>query len=96
MSEKIEVEVFYRSSSAWVFQRTDRSYPSISIQGDSLSLLLSRAESIVNHLEAGQWDEEVAYDLEYVRDVLSNLWDIYQKHGLRNQASNTQDQTAKE
>lgn len=96
MSEKFEVEVFYRDSGTWVFQRSDRGYPSISIQGDSLGLLLSRVESLKKQLESGQWNEESEYDLEFVRDRLLGLWTTYQQHGLRNGVLNPQNQPEKE
>lgn len=96
MSEKIEVEVFYKNSSVWIFQRPDRGYPSISIQGDSLALLATRLQLAVEQIKSGRWDEEVEYDLESVQDALSGLWTIYQEHGLRNTLLNPQDQSKKE
>ena len=96
VSEKLEVEVFYRNSGVWVFQRPDRGYPSISIQGDSLALMLSRVESVIKQLESGHWDEEGEYDLEFVRDALLGLWTTYQQHGIRDGVLETQDQPKKE
>ncbi|WP_425514205.1 DUF6959 family protein [Deinococcus aestuarii] len=96
MSERFEVEVFHRTSGTWIFQRPDRGYPSVSIQGDSLALLLSRIQSAIKQLESGQWDEEGEYDLEFVRDTLLGLWSIYQQNGLQDGIQKTQDQAKKE
>ncbi|MEF2276875.1 hypothetical protein V3W47_01100 [Deinococcus sp. YIM 134068] len=96
VSEKFEVEVFYRNSGVWVFKRPDRGYPSISIQGDSLALMLSRIESTIKQLESGQWNEEGEYDLGFVRDALLGFWTIYQQHGIRDGVLRTQDQPKEE
>ena len=78
-----EVEVLYRNSACWIFQRTDRGYPSSSIQGDTLALLEGRIVNVREKVRKNELDDEFEYDLEYVQESLSYLWDVYQRFGLK-------------
>lgn len=81
MSEKFEIEVLHRDSFSWVFQRTDRGAPSISIQGDSLSILASQVEDALKAIREGKWDEDVEYELEAASNTLEYMWQVYRKYG---------------
>ncbi|MBB5374828.1 hypothetical protein HNQ07_000272 [Deinococcus metalli] len=81
MSEQVEVEVLFRNSFSWVFQRTDRGNPSISIQGDSLALLRMRVRRALEALEPGMLDEDSELDLEMAADTLDGMWMIYKQYG---------------
>ena len=81
MSEKVEVEIFHRGSFSWVFQRTDRGMPSISIQGDSLGILVSQLAIGLDALQKGQVDKEAELELQDAFETLDAMRTLYMTHG---------------
>lgn len=80
-----ELEVFSEASNYGVVRMPGRQYPGCVVQGDSLSILLSYAESIRSRL-AGTHDQELIDVADELVELLAGRLDHYEavltRHGM--------------
>ena len=79
---KEKVKVLCKTEFSWIFQRTDRGMPSISIQGDSLGNLVSQVAAALDAIENRIIDDEVEAELRDAFETLDKMYSLYLKHGL--------------
>lgn len=74
-----EIEVIHQDGTAIIFISKLRKYPSIAIQGDTLSLLSGRMTELMESGKFKDIDEDSQFLLEYVESTLKHLLDTYDR-----------------
>jgi hypothetical protein len=75
--ERVELEVYSFETNAAVVRMPGRRFPGLVIQGDSLSILLHRVQSILDRVQELP-DGELCDDVEEVRDILLGYLRTYE------------------
>ncbi|GGJ36976.1 DUF6959 family protein [Deinococcus roseus] len=79
---KTEVEILYHESDGIVFKSALRRFPSIALQGDTLSLLYFNIEELKEMIDANNIDiDEASYLIDRIYNVVGRLNDIYNQFG---------------
>lgn len=76
--EKLEIEVFSQATNAGVIRMSGREIPGLVIQGDSLSILVSLAESISNQVK-DMSNEELVGEVNELYELLKIYLQHYEK-----------------
>ena len=71
---KTEIEVLFTGGNTIVFQSKLRGYPSITLQGDTLFLLFSRAEHLKKYLDKELSGDDLSEDLEEVLESADHIY----------------------
>lgn len=71
------LEVLSTASNSWVIKISDRAYPGVLVQGDSLNNLLVLAQEVVASIEAAEYDEAKSTASEIV-DIIASMLSIYE------------------
>jgi hypothetical protein len=83
--ERIEIEVFSQVTNAAIVRMPTRRFPGVVIQGDSLHILYSLADTLVQ-LAAPHNDADLSGEAEGLRDLLAGYVASYESvlkdHGL--------------
>ncbi len=83
--ERVEIEVFSSASNAAVVRMPTRRFPGMVIQGDSLHILYSLADTVVQ-LAAPHGDEDLSGEAGELRDLLAGYMASYENvlkdHGM--------------
>ena len=67
----VEIEVLSQETNAWVVQTPGRQFPAAVVQGDSLSILFNRAQSVLERARTCECpDDELVQEAEELRDLL--------------------------
>src|SRR3954471_519641 len=70
--ERVEVEAYSQGVNGWIVRTPGRQFPAVVIQGDSLSILFSLAQSVLERArQCSCADDELTEEAEELRD---HLW----------------------
>ena len=76
--KRVEVEAFSQDVNSWVVRTPGRQYPAVVVQGDSLSVLFSLAQSVLERAQTCACnDEKLVGEAEELRD---QLWGRLQQY----------------